>query len=84
MERTIGRRSLPALSLHPSAEQLKAAYAINEPLRALLPDGTVPAPKGIYRFKTLDDANRQQEEWLVEAMAEWRAIREGKCRASPD
>jgi hypothetical protein len=72
MERTVGRRSLPVPALDPSAEQLKAAYAVNEPLRALLPDGTIAAPKGIFRFKTLADANRQQEAWLAQAMAEAR------------
>jgi hypothetical protein len=61
MERTIGRRSLAVMFPDPSAEQLKAAYAINEPLRALLPDGKIAAPKGIYR----------------EAMAEWRESRRG-------
>jgi hypothetical protein len=76
MERTAGRRSLPTLALHPSAEQLKAAYAVNEPLRALLPDGTIGAPKGVFRFKTLADANRQQEAWLAQAMAEARPRRE--------
>jgi len=75
MARTVGSRSLPAPGLHPSAEQLKAAYAVNEPLRALLPDGTIAAPKGIYRFKTLEEANRQQAAWLAEAMAEARQSR---------
>jgi hypothetical protein len=75
MERTVGRRSLPAPALHPSAEQLKAAYAINEPLRALLPDGTIAAPKGVYRFRTLAEANRQQDAWLAQAMAEARHSR---------
>lgn len=75
MERTIGRRSLPALALHPTAEQLKAACAVNEPVRALLPDGTIAAPKGIFRFRTLAEANRQQEAWLAEAMAEARQPR---------
>jgi hypothetical protein len=75
MERTAGRRSLPTLALHPSAEQLKAAYAVNEPLRALLPDGTIAAPKGVFRFKTLADANRQQEAWLAEAMADAQLLR---------
>jgi hypothetical protein len=75
MRRTAGRRSLPVLGLHPSAEQLKAAYAVNEPLRALLPDGTIAAPKGIFRFKTLADANHQQEIWLAEAMAEGQRAR---------
>jgi hypothetical protein len=27
------------------------------------------APKGIYRFKTHEDANRQEEAWLAEGMA---------------
>jgi hypothetical protein len=72
MARTVGRRSLPLPSLHPSAEQLKAAYAVNEPLRALLPDGRIAAPKGVFRFRTRADANRQQEAWLAEAMAEAR------------
>ena len=76
MEKTVGRRSLPIPALHPSAEQLKAAYAVNEPLRALLPDGTIAAPKGIFRFKTLADANRQQEAWLAQAMAEGRSSRQ--------
>jgi len=76
MRRTAGGRSLPGLSLHPSGELLKAAYAVNEPLCALMPDGTIAAPKGIFRFKTLDDANRQQEAWLAEAMAQARRTRQ--------
>jgi hypothetical protein len=75
MTRTVGRRSLPVPSLHPSAEQLKAAYEVNDPVRALLPDGTIAAPKGVFRFKTLADANRQQAAWLAEAMAETRRKR---------
>jgi len=58
-----------------AAEQLKAAYAVNEPLRALLPDGTIAAPKGVYRFRTLAEANRQQDAWLAQAMAEARQSR---------
>jgi hypothetical protein len=42
---------------------------------ALLPGGRIAAPKGIYRFRTLDEANRQQAAWLAEAMAEARAAR---------
>ncbi|MGH8690689.1 MAG: hypothetical protein ACREUS_06640 [Burkholderiales bacterium] len=73
--KSVGRRSMPSPSLHPSAAQLRAAYAVNDPLRALLPGGRIAAPKGIYRWRTLDEANRQQEAWLAEAMAEARATR---------
>jgi len=66
---------MPALALRPSASRLRAACAVNDPLPALLPGGRIAAPKGIYRFRTLDQANRQQEAWLAEAMAEARAAR---------
>lgn len=68
---------MPSPSRRPSAEQLRAAYAVNDPLRALLPGGRIAAPKGIYRWRTLDEANRQQEAWLAEAMAEARVARRG-------
>jgi hypothetical protein len=66
---------MPSPSLRASAEQLRAAYAVNDPLRALLPGGRIAAPKGIYRWRTLDEANRQQDAWLAEAMAEAAAAR---------
>ena len=66
---------MPSPSAHPSAAQLRAAYAVNDPLRALLPGGRIAAPKGLYRWRTLDEANRQQDAWLAEAMAEAQATR---------
>ena len=68
--RTVGRRVVREPALRPSAEQLRAAAAINETLDALLPGGRTAAPKGVYRFRTMDEANRQQAAWLAEAMAE--------------
>lgn len=73
--RSVGRRSMPSPARHPSAAQLRAAYAVNDPLRALLPDGRIAAPKGVYRWHTLDEANRQQDAWLAEAMAAARTAR---------
>lgn len=61
---------MPSPALRPSAQQLRAACAVNDLLLALLPGGRIAAPKGVYRFRTLDEANRQQEIWLAEAMAE--------------
>ena len=75
MEKYLGRRSIPEPALTPSAAQLKAAYTVNDPLHALLPGRRIAAPKGIYRFRTLEDANRQHEAWLAEAMAEARIAR---------
>lgn len=68
--KTLGRRATPILATRPSAERLREASAINEALAALLPGGRVATPKGVYRFATLDEANRQAELWLADAMAE--------------
>jgi len=74
--KSIDRRTLPQPALHPSAERLLAAYRINGPVAVLSPGGRIAAPKGVYRFRTMDEANRQQDAWLAEAMAEARAARE--------
>jgi hypothetical protein len=73
--KTVGHRTLPKLMSHPSGELLKFAAAVNDPVAALLPGGKIAAPKGIYRFRTLEDMNRQQDAWLAEAMAEAAAQR---------
>lgn len=73
--KTAGRRSLPMPQPLPSGELLKFAAAVNDPLAALLPGGRIAAPKGVYRFRTLEDMNRQQEAWLAEAMAEAASLR---------
>jgi hypothetical protein len=75
MQKSIGRRSIPEPALVPSAARLKAACAVNDALPMLLPGGRIAAPKGIYRFRTLAEANRLQEAWLAEAMAEAQALR---------
>lgn len=75
--RMIGRRNAPGPVLHPSGERLRAAAAINEPLGVLLPGGRTAALKGVYRFRTMDEANRQQAEWLAQAMAEAHLARHG-------
>lgn len=71
----VGHRALPTPEPYPSGELLKFAAAVNDPVAALLPGGRIAAPKGIYRFRTLEDMNRQQEAWLAEAMAEATAQR---------
>ncbi len=73
--RSTGRRSLPQPALRPSAARLLSACAINDPVAALLPGGRIAAPKGVFRFHTMDDANRQQDAWLAQAMAEAQAAR---------
>lgn len=68
--RTVGRRIVREPALHPSAELLRITATINDALKGLLPGGLTCMPKGVYRFRTLGDANAQQAEWLARAMAE--------------
>lgn len=68
--KTLGKRTLPLPQPLPSGELLEFACAINDPIAALLPDGRIAAPKGVYRFRTLEEKNQREEAWLAEAMAE--------------
>jgi hypothetical protein len=61
--------------MRPSAAALREAARINEALAAFLPGGRIAAPKGIYRWRSLEEANERQRAWLAEAMAEARAAR---------
>ncbi|MBI1943140.1 MAG: hypothetical protein HYS35_05680 [Betaproteobacteria bacterium] len=67
--KTVGNRSVPDISLQPSGELLKRAAAINDAAAALLPGGLTPIVKGIYRYRTLAEANRHQDEMTAAAMA---------------
>jgi hypothetical protein len=66
---------MPLPSLRPSAEGLRAAARINDALVALLPRGRRGVPKGVYRFRILDEMNEQEAKWLAAAMAEAGALR---------
>lgn len=67
--KTIGSRKMPELALEPSAALLERAAAINDTLVALLPGGRTGIVKGIYRYRTLAEANRHQDEMTAAAMA---------------
>lgn len=75
--RTVGRKIVREPALRPSAELLRTAATINDTLKAILPGGRTCVPKGVYRYRTLEEANHQQAEWLAQAMAE---NREGLLR----
>ena len=71
--RQVGSREMPQLERQASGALLKRAAAINESLGALLPGGRTAFVKGVYRYRTLDEANRHQDAMLAEHMAERRA-----------
>jgi hypothetical protein len=67
--KVLGQRELPILSPFPSSEALKRAAAVNDVLSSLLPGGRTAIVKGLYRYRTLADANRHQDTMLAAAMA---------------
>lgn len=67
--KTIGKRIQPELQAVPSGDLLKRAASINEALSALLPGGRTCVLKGVYRYRTLADANRHLDEMTAAAMA---------------
>jgi hypothetical protein len=64
--RTIGKRKEPIPTGKPSAANLIRGAAMNEEMQKLPTGNTTFIPKGkIYRFKTINEANRFQEECVV-------------------
>ena len=67
--RSVGRRIERPLAKAPSGELLAEGARAMEALRAF-PGGDVAfIPKGVYRFMTLEDADRHWVECLARAMA---------------
>jgi hypothetical protein len=68
--RIVGKRTTPELCRHASGEAMKKAAAFNESLQATFPYGKMLCyHKGVYRFKTHDEANRHQDECIANTMA---------------
>ena len=82
--RTVGRKIIREPALRPSAELLRTAATINDTLKAILPGGRTCMPKGVYRFRTLEEANQQQAEWLARSMAEIYLARRASAKGGKD
>ena len=68
--RIVGRKSEPLPSLAASGAALMRAASFNEMMQSIMPYGKMGCiPKGIYRFKSHEEANRQPDDCLVRHMA---------------
>ena len=67
--RTIGRRKERPIGIHPSGTLLAEGARFNDELRRVPTGDTTLIPKGVYRFKTHEEANQQQENCLARGMA---------------
>lgn len=68
--RIVGKRSEPMPSQLASGDALMRAASFNEMMQSVMPYGKIGCiPKGIYRYKTHEAANRHQDECLAIHMA---------------
>lgn len=66
--KTVGHRSERAIAARPSGRLLAEGARANDLLRAFPGGGNGFVPKGVYRFRTLAEANRHWEACLAAAM----------------
>ncbi|MFA6920628.1 MAG: hypothetical protein WC216_02195 [Gallionella sp.] len=68
--RIVGKRSEPVLTPMASGDALMRAASFNEMMQSMMPYGKVGCiPKGIYRYKTHEEANQHQDACLATHMA---------------
>lgn len=63
----VGTRREPVLVLQASGRLLMAAAQFNESMARLSPSTFVP--KGVYRYRSHEEANRHEQECLARGMA---------------
>ena len=68
--RTVGRRKEHPITFSASSALLAEGARFNDEMHRLPTGSTTFIPKGVYHFKNHEDANRQQQDLLVEGMAE--------------
>jgi hypothetical protein len=68
--RTIGHRKEHPISFSASAELLLAGARFNDEIHRLPTGNTSFIPKGVFRFRTHDEANHHQLDCLVAGMAQ--------------
>ncbi len=68
--RIVGQRKERPISFSASAALLVEGARFNEEIHRLPTGGTIFIPKGVYFFRTHEEANRQQQECLARGMAQ--------------
>ena len=67
--RTVGQRKERPIGLRASGDLLAKGARFNDEMHRLPTGDTTFIPKGVYRFKTHEDAYRHQLDCLVKGMA---------------
>ncbi len=66
--RTVGHRKERPISFSASAELLLEGARFNDEIHRLPTGHTTFIPKGVYRYKSFDEANRHQQDCLLAGM----------------
>ena len=67
--RIIGKKREHRITFSASADLLKEGALFNDEMHKFPTGRETFVPKGVYRYKTHEDANKHQEECLVSGMA---------------
>lgn len=67
--RTVGQRKERPIGLLPSGALLAEGARFNDEIHRLPTGDTTFIPKGVYRFKTHEDANQHELDCLTKGMA---------------
>jgi len=65
----VGNRKEIEITFHASAENFLEGCRYNDSLHALADGNHIGIPKGVYFFRTLEEADRQRMDYLVETIA---------------
>lgn len=68
--RTVGHRKERTITFSASGALLEEGARFNDELHRLPTGDKTFIPKGVFRFDRHEDANRQQQDCLVEGMAQ--------------
>lgn len=68
--RMIGRRKEHPITFSASADLLAEGARFNDEIHRLPTGNQTFIPKGVYRFKSFEEANRQDFDCLVKGMAQ--------------
>ncbi|WP_154715814.1 hypothetical protein [Sterolibacterium denitrificans] len=77
--KTIGRRKERPIGRFASGALLAEGARFNEEIHRLPTGGTTFVPKGIYRFKTLEEADQHRLDCLARGMARVALERANGC-----
>ncbi len=66
--RTVGVRRTRTITMHADGILLKQGAQFNDELHKLPTGGSTYIRKGVYRYKSHEDANRHQDECVIERM----------------